>query len=393
MLFDTLQKTWQSTLNKNRFLEYSVCALALACLLMAYGVINKSVVVTLVPPTLTTDAQVGKNFASESYLEAWALFMSLALGNVTPESVRFIRHTIEPMLSPSVYQVVMKKLQQQADAIRANHVTLYFEPRRIVRESASGKIFVQGQSIQESATGQRQRTQRTYEFKIGVLNYLPSVSYIDTYTGEPRTIEEIERAKAAADRRLKTGFSVAVVSVWVLLAGCNESTPTAMPSPETVRASPVGQSPSIDEFEALIGPLDAVDWTPQQIDRAALLEITPMQFQELYAPKESGQVLRIKGAVYALESVLPGGASVIVSADGVDVIAHSALLREDQREWLLTVCGVANDARKALCQGVSYLRHTPQEKSDVPALHWGFVGAEWHTSTSTAQPLQTLDAQ
>jgi conjugal transfer pilus assembly protein TraE len=191
---------------RNNLQLYALILISLCCLLMTFSFINKKAIVTVIPPNLNKEADIGSDFASTSYLEAWALNLSLSLGNVTPTSVSFIKKTVEPVLSPIVYQDVIKALERQVEEIRSNHVTLYFEPRRVLREQTSGKIFVHGQSVLETPTGQRERSERSYEFIIEVLNYLPSLTYIDTYPGPPRTIDELDRLKrieSAAKRRSK----------------------------------------------------------------------------------------------------------------------------------------------------------------------------------------------
>lgn len=189
----------------NRLLVMALALSAAGNLVMGIGLINTKVVTSMVPPALSEEATVGHNFASASYTEAWALYTSQSLGNVTPNSVRFVRQAIEPILSPMVYQNVMKALEKQVEDIRGNHVTLYFEPRRILREKETGKIFVHGQSVLESPSGDRNRTERTYEFKFDVVNYMPSITHIDTYEGKPRTVEELEMMKRLEEERKRRG--------------------------------------------------------------------------------------------------------------------------------------------------------------------------------------------
>ena len=159
----------------------------------------------MVPPVLRDSATVGSNFASGNYVEAWALYTSQSLGNVTPNSVRFVRKSIEPILSPSIYQEVMSALEKQVEDIRGNHVSLSFEPRRILREKETGKIFVHGQSVLESPSGDRKRTERTYEFTFEVLNYMPALTHMKTYEGKPRTLEELEMMKRLSEERKRRG--------------------------------------------------------------------------------------------------------------------------------------------------------------------------------------------
>jgi conjugal transfer pilus assembly protein TraE len=196
-----------SVQSKNQLQYYALIALSMLSLILGVAAVSKDAVVTVIPPTLHKEADIGADFASTSYLEAWALHLSLSLGNVTPTTVGFVKQTVEPLLSPIVYQDVVSALEKQVDEIKSNHVTLYFEPRRVLREESSGKIFVHGQSVMETPTGQRERTERSYEFIIGVLNYMPNLTYIDTYPGPPRTTDELDRLKRMEDAARKRGNS------------------------------------------------------------------------------------------------------------------------------------------------------------------------------------------
>jgi conjugal transfer pilus assembly protein TraE len=162
----------------------------------------------MIPPALQGKTDISSNHASSNYTEAWALFTSQTLGNVTPNSVKFVRKAIEPILSPLIYQQVMTALEKQVEDIRDNHVTLYFTPRRILNERKSGKIFVHGQSILESPSGDRTRTERTYEFKFSVLNYMPSLDHMKTYEGKPRTVEELEMMTRLNNERARRGGKI-----------------------------------------------------------------------------------------------------------------------------------------------------------------------------------------
>lgn len=197
--------SWRGTRSTQRFLIVVLGLSSLANVILAIGLINVKVVATMIPPVLRDNATVGSDYASANYSEAWALYTSQTLGNVTPNSVKFVRKAIEPLLSPTVYQDVMKALEKQVEDIRGNHVTLYFEPRRILREKETGKIFVHGQSVLEAPSGDRKRTERTYEFKFEILNYMPSITHVMTYEGKPRTVAELELMKRLNEERRRRG--------------------------------------------------------------------------------------------------------------------------------------------------------------------------------------------
>lgn len=205
MKMDSMKSSWRGTNFTNRVLLASNIGLTLVVALLAISVMLKKSVVTVHPPAISKEYSIGADWASQTYLEAWALFMSQALGNVTPSSAKFVKGAVEPMLSPKVYQPVMVALEKQVAEIRDNHITLFFEPRRILHERETDKIFIHGQSVLEAPSGDRTRKQRTYEFQMEMMNYMPSVTYVDTYEGPPRTLEELGRLKRMNDKRRSAG--------------------------------------------------------------------------------------------------------------------------------------------------------------------------------------------
>lgn len=193
-------KTFEGMKFKENLMTYTIIIQSVVALVLLLALINKPTIAVLYPSTLTQKAEVSEDWGSVAYKESWALFMSQALGNVTPESLKFIKNRIDPLLSPRVYQTVAKALEQQVAEIRDSHVTLYFEPRHVTREETTGKIFVNGQSVMEATTGQRERDERTYEFKMEVVNWMISFTHISTYEGPPRTQEYIAQQKAKAEK-------------------------------------------------------------------------------------------------------------------------------------------------------------------------------------------------
>lgn len=195
MNISKLTETWKKTRDSQRMIVAGLLLSGVANIILALGVINQKTVVTLVPPQINESTKIGSNYADRSYAEAWALFTAQALGNVMPSSAKFLKTSIEPILSPKVYQQVMQHLERQVEQVRADHVTLYFEPRVILHEQETDKIFINGQSVLESPSGDRIRNERTYEFIFEVVKYMPNLVHVDTYRGKPRTLEEIDRMK------------------------------------------------------------------------------------------------------------------------------------------------------------------------------------------------------
>ena len=77
--------------------------------------------------------------------------------------------------------------------ITEDRVTLSFIPKYSRFEEKSGKYFVNGLSVMTGPGGAQEKTERTYEFRFRMKNFQPYLTWIETYEGEPRTLEMEER--------------------------------------------------------------------------------------------------------------------------------------------------------------------------------------------------------
>ncbi|MEC6096347.1 TraE/TraK family type IV conjugative transfer system protein [Enterobacter hormaechei] len=172
-------KTWEGTQTENKWGrifggEISV----LIVFLLVVQVFSKEAIVTIQPFTLTEEAWVTKNNASQSYKEAWGFAFAQLLGNVTPGTVDFVKERITPLLSPSIYRDVIDAIEIQAQQIKNDRV-MRFEPRFVEYEPKSDKEC--GYSYVKGASSNEERSERSYEFAIKISNYAPVLDYIDTY--------------------------------------------------------------------------------------------------------------------------------------------------------------------------------------------------------------------
>lgn len=175
-----------------------------ACnIVLALGLLFRDTVVTVVPWTLSGEAEVTKDDASQNYKESWGMAIALLLGNVQPATVDFIADRIKPLLSPEIYHEAVDALYSNAQILREERVTLRFEPRRVTYEKTSGRVFVSGYSYSRLGTSmdEEKRHERTFEIGLEIAEYAPVITYIDTYTGKARTEDVIanERKKKARE--------------------------------------------------------------------------------------------------------------------------------------------------------------------------------------------------
>lgn len=175
-----------------------------ACnIVLALGLLFRDTVVTVVPWTLSGEAEVTQDDASQNYKESWGMAIALLLGNVQPATVDFIADRIKPLLSPEIYHEAVDALYSNAQILREERVTLRFEPRRVTYEKTSGRVFVSGYSYSRLGTSmdEEKRHERTFEIGLEIAEYAPVITYIDTYTGKARTEDVIanERKKKARE--------------------------------------------------------------------------------------------------------------------------------------------------------------------------------------------------
>lgn len=195
MNFQKYLSTFQGLKTENRFNRIVTIALIAAVVLEGAFLAQRPQIVTIQPWTLAQDAQITKSDASENYIEAWGLALSEMLGNVQPGNVDFIAERLGPLLDPAIYHRVLEELQRNAEDLRQDRVTLRFEPRTVNFERSTGLVFVSGYSYVRQGTGldPEVRSKRTFEFGIKIAHYAPVITHIDTYEGDPRTVDRIRR--------------------------------------------------------------------------------------------------------------------------------------------------------------------------------------------------------
>jgi len=212
MLLKSMSQSFDGMRGENKFLRIAIAGLIVTNLFVSCSAINKDEIVTVVPPTLTERSWVSKVDSSAEYVDAWAMYIAMLLGNVSPENAEVVKDAIGPILAPDIYQQVMDVLEKQIHAIRQDRVSLSFEPQKVLRDAANAnKFFVTGRAVTQGPAGDKRRTNRTYEFELKIRDYKPVISWMSTNTGDPRTQDVIDREQAKEQKtkereeRLKKG--------------------------------------------------------------------------------------------------------------------------------------------------------------------------------------------
>ena len=202
MDFRAYKKTMTDLRLERFWLHIVVCVEAALIAILAITAMNKETVVTITPWTLSSEAQVMQKDASRSYKEAWALAIVQLVGNVQPSTVDFVSERLKPLLDPKIYHSTLDAVHANAQMLRDDRISIRFEPREVIYEKSTDKVFVYGYSFMRSGTSMEKedRSRRTYEIQLNIANYAPMLTYINTYEGEPRTRDALER-QASIEKR------------------------------------------------------------------------------------------------------------------------------------------------------------------------------------------------
>jgi conjugal transfer pilus assembly protein TraE len=208
MQVNDFKKRWSNLNGENRFYRTVIYGLVAILAVEAFYLFKKESIVVMQPWTLTEQVELQSSKSSRSYQESWALALSELLGNVTPTNVDFVIERIKPLLSPAIYNDVVRNAQEQALFLKEDRISQTFEPRGVEFEKSTGKVFVHGYFyVTGTATGISQkdakpvRSEATFEFKIKISQYMPVIESVQVYAGTSRTKRTLERLEVAQKRQ------------------------------------------------------------------------------------------------------------------------------------------------------------------------------------------------
>lgn len=193
MRLSRFQKSWDSLKRENLFSRAVIAGLLVALGMALWVLKDQDTAIVVVPPTLTTKGELARARASQSMKEAWSLYLSQLLGNVTPDTAPFVADHVGPLLDPAIHGEVMLVVEREIDAIKRDRVSQRFEPRRVVYEPETDKVFVTGYSFIKGVGGDEKRLERTYEFHWYVREYQVRLDQFGNYRGRPKTQKELAR--------------------------------------------------------------------------------------------------------------------------------------------------------------------------------------------------------
>ena len=197
MTFALFRQTWHRLVTENHFHRWMLLALLGTNLLTLVGLLQAERTVVLVPPILEQQVNVARDSASQSVKEAWGLFVTELLGNVTPTTAPFLRDTLEPLLSPPLRIEVARRLAAQVEALQRDQVSVRFSPEVVRYDAASDLVRVQGKQTVSGPNASAVTRSRTYEIRVAFRHYRPLITHLDAYENEKARQEQQKRAEVS----------------------------------------------------------------------------------------------------------------------------------------------------------------------------------------------------
>jgi conjugal transfer pilus assembly protein TraE len=204
MKLSGFKQSWSRAVRENTTKNFVIAALVATNAITAAGWFRVEETVVLVPAVLDQRMEVQATNASPAYKKAWALTVAQLAGNVTPGNADLVLESLGDLLSPDAYRRIAADLAAQVADIKRDSLTVSFEPRQILFESSTNKVFVSGQFASSGVSGQPIKAVRTYEMTIDMRFGRPWITSFKPYQGMPLT-EESAKHKAASIKHQPKG--------------------------------------------------------------------------------------------------------------------------------------------------------------------------------------------
>lgn len=210
MKFKMFSDDWRGTRAENTFLRLLIPLLLLSNIATGISLIFRDRETILVPPQISETMRVSAKKADESYKRSWALYVATLVGNITPGNADFINEQLSQVVDAVTYHGMRQQLADQILEIKNNNLTIDFQPNQVIYEDETGRVFVLGRSQTSGSAGKLTRENRVFEVLVEMVNGRPVVNDLQSYQGEARTgqvLERLERRRVAEESRAKRSNS------------------------------------------------------------------------------------------------------------------------------------------------------------------------------------------
>jgi hypothetical protein len=182
------KRSWDASQKMISLMLIGNLILIVAVLVLSSSVATRHERIVLVPAYMDERATVEWDSATPTYYKAWAMSVSMLIGNLTPENSEFVIESLSGIFHPKIYQSVKQRLLSLAKEpmfVSGTSIS-YFTTDQIIYEPGTNKVFVIGEyvSTTTTASGLLNNTKNVvmeYEFKME--SGLPKIVYFTSYPG------------------------------------------------------------------------------------------------------------------------------------------------------------------------------------------------------------------
>ena len=204
MKLSGFKQSWAQAVRESTTKNLVIAALVATNVIAAIGWIRTEETIVLVPAMLESRMSVKSSDASPEYKKAWALMVAQLAGNVTPGNADLVLDSLGDYLSPDAYHKIAGNLAAQIGDIKRDSLTVSFEPRQVLYEASTNKVYVSGQFASQGVSGSPIKAIRTYEMTVAIRFGRAWITTFKPYQGMPAT-EESAKARAAASAAVPNG--------------------------------------------------------------------------------------------------------------------------------------------------------------------------------------------
>lgn len=164
-------KTREGALKENVVSRAVIATLVLSNLVLGLAMTSQKTTIVMVPPTLESSSEIGASDSGKETQVAWGMYLAGMLGNVTPRTAPYLKQNISRHLSPNLYSSIVEAIDQQAEEIASEQITLSFAPTIGRYDAELDRVIVTGELTIRGLRGAEKRELRTYEMKFVTRNY------------------------------------------------------------------------------------------------------------------------------------------------------------------------------------------------------------------------------
>lgn len=190
MKWDRLRSNWDASFRANVILSGLSVLLIFTVLALSSALSSSRARVILIPPNLTSTAQIGYDGATDNYYKGWALYIAEMIGNVTPDNADFVVHALGPIFAGSIYPSARIQIIDFAHDEDTQGLSSYYHADSVVWQPSTQTAFVSGTLSQTTADLMKTTSQPlTFQMNLAIVGGQPQVRTLTSYSDPPHTLE------------------------------------------------------------------------------------------------------------------------------------------------------------------------------------------------------------